>query len=100
MVYVSSQHPNLELRSEADLRQAISNELLEENHFLEFKKKIESGKKGNEELARDLAQFAIDGGTLIVGISERGDVLELEPVELRGLKERIEQVARSRIDPP
>jgi predicted HTH transcriptional regulator len=52
------------------------------------------------ELAKDLAQFAIDGGTLIIGISERDDTLKLEPVELKGLKERIEQVAQSRVDPP
>jgi hypothetical protein len=49
-----------------------------------------------------MASFAIDGGTLIVGIAEDKDN-RLLPSPLspsRGLAEKMEQVARSIPDPP
>src|SRR5690606_2393029 len=55
----------------------------------------------NLELARDIAMFANHGGCLIYGVSEpkRGR-FELAPVHLDGLRERVDQVARARCDPP
>jgi hypothetical protein len=54
-------------------------------------------------LARDLAQFGIDGGVLLIGVAEvqgqENIPWRLEPVVLEGLSERIEQIARSSIDP-
>ncbi|MGV1008750.1 MAG: hypothetical protein ACOYBY_09095 [Dermatophilaceae bacterium] len=68
---------------------------------MELKQEIPGSKGANKELARDLASLAIDSGTLIVGLGEVPDALPvLHPVELDGLPERIEQVARTTPDPP
>lgn len=100
-MYLSGSTPRWTPSSEADLREALTNGVLEETHYLELKREISAGKGANKELARDLAQFAIDGGTLIVGIEEHDDVPPtLAPVPLAGLPERIEQIARSIPDPP
>jgi len=75
--------------------------LLEESHYLDLKRELGSTRSANKELARDLASFAIDGGTLLVGVAEGDDgALHVAPVELEGLPERIEQIARTAIDPP
>ena len=50
-------------------------------------------------LQRDLASFAIDGGRLVVGIDESAG-FALTPVVLKGLADRIDLVAHSRIDEP
>lgn len=90
-------------RSEAELQAAIAAGGLEETHTFEVKQDVPATKAGGKELARDLAQFGIDGGILLVGVAEPKDASsqwEPAPVPLRGLSERIEQVARSTIDPP
>lgn len=101
-MYLSADVPRWIPRIETDLQAAIDGGLLEESHYLDLKRDIAPKAKGNRELARDLAQFAIDGGLLIVGVEEHKDGTphELHPVELADLPERIEQVARSAIDPP
>lgn len=87
--------------SERDLAEALQDGRTGESHTLEFKRELGRGKGANKELGRDLAQFAIDGGTLIIGVDELDDGgLALTPVELDGLPERIDQVARSVVDPP
>jgi len=66
------------------------------------KREVPAGTGANRELARDLASFAIDGGTLIIGLEENKQasalLLVLQP--LPGLAERIEMVARTIPDPP
>lgn len=100
-VYLSAMTPRWTPTTEADLREALAAGLLEETHYLELKSEVPPGKGSNKELARDLAQFAVDGGTLIVGVEEHDDAPPtLAPVALAGLPERIEQVARSIPDPP
>lgn len=101
-VYVSPQVPRWVPTTEADLRAALTDELLEETHYVELKRAVPPGKGANKELARDLAQFAVDGGTLIIGVDEatESQPAALAPVELAGLAERVEQVARSVVDPP
>ncbi|TDD64985.1 hypothetical protein E1293_40860 [Actinomadura darangshiensis] len=49
-----------------------------------------------------MASFAIDGGTLIVGIAEDKDnrAFTLAPQPLKGMAEKMEQIARSIPDPP
>ena len=80
---------------------ALEDGLLEESHFLDFKREVKAGKAQNKETARDLAQFAIDGGTVLVGIDELGDgTLDRRPQLLDGLAERIEQIATTNVDPP
>lgn len=100
-MYLSASTPRWTPTTEADLREALVGGLLEETHYLELKREVAAGKGNNKELARDLAQFAIDGGTVIVGVEEHDDAPPtLEPVLLAGLPERIEQVARTIPDPP
>ena len=100
-IYLSSEQPRLQLASESDLLAAVAAELLEENHFLDLKREVAAGKAQNKETARDFAQFAVDGGTLIIGLEEADDEsILLSPQPLQGLPERIEQIARANCDPP
>ncbi len=101
-VYLSSVTPHWQPQNESDIQTAIDDSLLEETHYLDVKREIESGSKANKELARDLASFAIDGGTLLIGIHEdkATNTLSLAPQALKGLPERIEQIARSIVDQP
>ena len=90
-------------RSEAEMQAVIAAGGLEETHTFEIKQDVPATKAGAKELARDLAQFGIDGGILLIGVAEPKDASsqwEPAPVPLPGLSERIEQVARSTIDPP
>jgi hypothetical protein len=89
-------------RTEADLSTAAQQGLLEECHYLDVKREIPAGRGANRELARDLASFAVDGGTLIIGIGEAKEAnsLYLAAQPLSGLAERIEMVARTVPDPP
>lgn len=86
---------------EAELRRAFFDGTLDERNWCELKKELGSSKGANPELARDLASFAVDGGTLVIGVDEDMPAGEpLNPVPLLGLPERIEQVASTRIQPP
>jgi len=88
--------------SEADILAAASSGTLSESHYLEVKRELTLGTGGNNELARDLAQFAIDGGAMLIGIEEdkRNRTWTLRPTQLQDLAERVDLVARSTIDPP
>ncbi|GAA0989181.1 hypothetical protein GCM10009555_072600 [Acrocarpospora macrocephala] len=81
-------------KSEAELKAAVDGRLLGEGHFLDFKEQPNSN---NKESARDMASFAIDGGMLIIGVSEDKDAgtFDLAPQPLKGLGEKFEQIARS-----
>lgn len=92
--------PRWSPRNEGELRDALAAGLVVENHYLEFKALLETGSSANRELARDVAQFATDGGILIIGVSEVDGRLQATPVQLAGLPERIEQIALTAIDPP
>ena len=85
-----------------DIATAISSGFLDETHWLELKREIPTTRGSNTELARDLASLAIDGGLLVVGIEEDdlGRAAAAPGASLAGLAERIDAVARSRIDPP
>jgi hypothetical protein len=100
-IYLSSDNPRWIPKTEADLKAAIDGGLLEETHYLDLKE-APSNKADNKELARDLASFAVNGGTLIIGVKENKDtrIFELAPQPLNGLPEKVEQVARSIPDPP
>ncbi|MFD0287674.1 AlbA family DNA-binding domain-containing protein [Streptomyces lutosisoli] len=100
-IYLSSTNPRWIPKTEGDLSAGIASGLMEETHYLDLKEAL-AGKADNRELARDLASFAIDGGTLIIGISEdkTNRTFALAPQPLKGLPEKVEQVARSIADPP
>ena len=88
-------------RTEGDLQHLVNEGLLEESHHVELKRELPSGKGSNKEFGRDLASLAVDGGVLYIGIDEGpiGQVPTLHPIELAGLPERIDQVARSVVRP-
>ncbi|HSH59868.1 MAG TPA: ATP-binding protein [Acidimicrobiales bacterium] len=89
-------------QTEDELDQLGAEGLLAEDHHIDLKRELGNGSKANKELARDLASLAIDGGALYIGVAEgeAGEVPRLHPVQLQGLPERIDQVARSAITPP
>jgi hypothetical protein len=90
-----------EPQTEAELLQAYNEGMLEERNWCDLKREVENTKSANKELARDLASFAIDGGTLIIGLDEaEPGGSPLHPVLLANLAERVEQIALNRIDPP
>jgi len=60
-------------RSESDLATAIDAGVLAETHYQDIKREVGSKPGERKELARDLAQFALDGGKLIIGIDEDKD---------------------------
>jgi hypothetical protein len=87
---------------ESELLAAFNDGLLTEKNCCDLKRDLSPGKVANAELARDLASFAVDGGTLIVGLDERcAGGSPLTPVDLSAVTpERIEQVAAFKVDPP
>lgn len=88
----------------ADLQRALGDGLLDETSWVELKGALERGKPANLEAARDLASLALDGGLLVVGVTEvpgqKGKAAEAEGCELGDLGDRITQVARDKIHPP
>jgi len=81
----------------AALLEAFNAGLLEETRWLDLKREPTS----NRESAKDMAAFSIDGGTIVIGIDEKkpnGD--PLNPVVLKGLPEKLEQIAAMLIEPP
>jgi hypothetical protein len=52
---------------EGQLRSMVAQGLLDEGHTLELKREVPPGTAANKELAKDLAQFTIDGGVLAIG---------------------------------
>lgn len=101
-IYLSPDTPRWVPRSEADLQEGIDQGLLGESHYLDLKEVPET-KGDNKEAARDLASFAIDGGTLIYGIAEDkvNRTFIRSPQLLNGLAEKMENIALSSLmDPP
>ena len=88
--------------TEDDLRAAFFDGRLDESAWCELKRELPpKSKEANRELARDLASLAVDGGSLYIGVDEKapgGDPLRPQP--LAGLRERVDQVGRSRVTPP
>ena len=87
---------------EDDLRRAIDNSDLVENHWFEGKREVNSSESSRRKIAKAIASLAIDGGTLVVGIEEikAERTWSLQPQPLQGLSERIALIATSAIDPP
>lgn len=85
-----------------DVRTLIADGTLKEGHWLDAKADLAKAPGAKEELARDLASFANDGGALLVGVREdrATGTSSVNPIDLAGLPELVDQVARSRSDPP
>lgn len=87
------------IRTEADLSDALEGGALSEGDHLDFKRELTAGDRGTKATAIDLASFAIEGGAIVVGVTP-GRPPDLAPIALLGQRERVEQIARHRIDPP
>lgn len=87
--------------SEEDLHDAFFDGRLDEHAWCELKRELAPrSKSSNLELARDLASLAVDGGSLYIGVDEKApDGNPLRPQPLAGLRERVDQVAQSRVTP-
>ena len=83
--------------TEQSIRDAATNGLLNETHYLDLKRELQSGESGNKGLAKDIAAFALDGGTILIGVDEDRSPPELTPVDLDGLAERVEQIGAMRV---
>ena len=90
----------------ADIDEATSDGSFDENHYLEAKTLLKTKTPSDkDELARDLAQFAFDGGTVVFGVREdKGNAQQrfsTAPFELgTNIREQIEQIAQERCSPP
>ncbi|GAA1333361.1 hypothetical protein GCM10009592_27180 [Brachybacterium rhamnosum] len=81
------------------VRAAAEGGLLEENQWCELKEAIgPSTKAVNTELARDIAALSVHGGVLIFGVKDK--TYEVVGCETGGMRDRISQVAATRISPP
>lgn len=78
------------------LKDAVESGALEEKHDFDAKRQLPSS---NKELAKDIAAMTTDGGLLAYGVAEdaNGHPRVLEPIELSGAAERIDQVAQHSI---
>jgi hypothetical protein len=101
-LYLGPRVPRWQPRTLVDVQAAIDDGTIRESHWLDAKKALNGNAPAKVELARDLASFANDGGLLLVGVSEdkRAGTFSLSPIELAGIAEMVDQVARARCDPP
>lgn len=101
-IYLGPALPRWQPRTIDDVQAAIDDGTLRERHWLDVKGLIASSDGARKDLAQDLVSFANDGGGLLIGVYEDKptQTLTVRPVPLDGLAERIDQVARSRCDPP
>ncbi|MEH1124834.1 AlbA family DNA-binding domain-containing protein [Micromonospora sp. CPCC 206061] len=80
---------------------AVAGGILDESHWVDLKQELGKGRDKNTDLAIDLASLAIDGGLLVIGVEDRqsraGTVCG---VQLAGLADRVDHVARGRVHPP
>jgi hypothetical protein len=84
---------------EDGLRDALADGRLREGDHLDVKRELPGGDRGNNAIAVDLASLALGGGSIVVGIDE-GPPAALTHFDLSGQRERVEQIARSSVDPP
>ena len=80
-----------------DLRSFIDGGVARESRWVEFKRELPR----NRALARQLAAFAIEGGSIVIGVAEEADnKFSVVPIPIAGLRERVEQIAQSVVEPP
>ena len=76
--------------------------VLDETQWVELKEAVPpTSRSANLELAKDLASLSVDGGVLVIGITDAsGKAGRVVGTDLTGLQTRIPQVATGRISPP
>ncbi|MEU4532124.1 hypothetical protein AB0F49_28230 [Micromonospora ureilytica] len=84
-----------------DIVSAAAGGLLDESRWVDLKRELKAGRPGNNDLAIDVAAMSLEGGLLVYGVvdheSRAGEVVG---VELAGLADRVDQVARMKVHPP
>ncbi len=77
---------------------------LEETHTFDAKRELpqEGSKRGNRDLAVDVAAMTVDGGTLLYGVAEdaEGRPTVPTPIALAGQRERIDQIVQTLVSEP
>lgn len=96
----SDQPPPWPPTTEPALSAAATNGVLTETHTLDIKQELPQGPSGTRGIAKDIAAFSLDGGTIVIGVDETTSPPSLTPVPLDGLAERIEQIAATAVDEP
>lgn len=88
--------------TEAEVRTLISDGSFKESHHLDAKRETGTSPGARKETARDLASFAINGGSLLIGVDEdkASGTFSTAPQPLEGLVEKLDQIAATLIDPP
>lgn len=94
--YIGPHQQRLRLASWADAERASTDGLFNEHQWTECKWDVPSGRDETFELARDLASFGVDGGTLLIGVGDRKKNVVGHKASLRG---RIADVAVGTIRP-
>lgn len=76
--------------------------VLDETQWVELKQAVPpASRSANLELAKDLASLSVDGGVLVIGVSDAdGKAGQVVGTDLTGLQSRIPQVATGRVSPP
>jgi hypothetical protein len=102
VVFVTPDVPRWTPTTEGDIQQAIADGVPEESHWWDAKRQLNPSPKANKAFAADLAAFAIDGGSLLIGLHEDKDAgtFSLAPQPTANMPERIGSIATSAIDPP
>ncbi|MBA3780155.1 MAG: ATP-binding protein [Chloroflexi bacterium] len=83
-----------------ELDRVLSERILGEAHTVDFKRELPTGAAANKALAVDLASMAVDGGLIVIGVDEELHPPRLALQALAGVKERVDQIAASRVDQP
>lgn len=85
-------------KTEAEIVNVINSGALEESDSFDAKEELSK----NQEIAKDVAAMANNGGVILYGIGEdeRGRVTRLTPILLQGLAERVDAIVRSSIAEP
>jgi Putative DNA-binding domain len=101
-MYLGPALPRWQPRTVDDVQTAIDDGTLKERHWLDAKAELGRSEGAKKGFAKDLASFANDGGALLIGVREdkQAQKLTIDPVLLDGLSEAVDQIARSRCDPP
>jgi hypothetical protein len=88
--------------TEADIQAAIDQGVVRESHVFDAKRQPPPANK-NLDIAVDLASFAVDGGSILYGVTQPKSTgpTTLAPFDLADVPERLDQIARGgAIDPP
>jgi hypothetical protein len=88
-------------RTWKDAQDAAASGLLDESRWVDLKRELKAGRLGNNDLAVDVAAMSLEGGLLLYGITDHESRAgEVVGVELAGMADRVDQVARMKVHPP